>query len=135
MNISFASEKDKLSVIRSIQRNQTDYITTQQAKDDIDNNRLIICKNDKAKVVGIISVELKEDRGYIAIRRGMVTNKLNRGKGIMSKLVDFICQQSWGYPLGATPWIDNTPMIKILERNNFVRKYTFNTVWTYYERD
>ncbi len=134
MNISFASEKDKLSVIRSIQRNQTDYMTTQQAKDDIANGRLIVCKNDKAKVVGIISVELKEDRGYIAIRRGMVTNKLNRGKGIMSKLVDFICQQSWEYPLGVTPWIDNTPMIKVLERNGFTKHYTFNEVWVYYER-
>ena len=132
MTVSYATQKEKLSVIRCLQNKQKDYMTVPHIKQDIDLGRLVICKDDKGKVIGFIAIENKPQ--YVAIKRALVPNKKNHGKGVMDKLVQFVCGQDFGQPLGATPWADNEPMKRILQRNGFHYQYTFNEVWEYYER-
>lgn len=118
MTVQFATVGDTLSIVRSFQNKQTDYMTTSHIKDDILNCRLIVCKEDN-KIVGFLALEDKPEHGYTGIRRACVPNKKNRGRGIMNELVRFAVQQSTAYPLGATPWTTNPAIIHVLGKEWF----------------
>ena len=133
MIIRFATEKDKLSAIRSLQKNQTNYNTVAQLKEDISLNRLIVVENN-GKLLAKCALVEETSYNYMAIKRLCVFSKKSKGKGIASALVKYVISLNLGV-LGATPWEDNEPMKHILEKNGFKFQYTFLDNYCFYKRD
>lgn len=133
MIIRFATEKDKLSAIRSLQKNQTNYNTVAQLKEDISLNRLIVAENN-GKLLAKCALVEETSYNYIAIKRLCVFSKKSKGKGIASALIKYVISLNLGV-LGATPWKDNEPTKHILEKNGFKFQYIFLDNYCFYKRD
>lgn len=133
MIIRFATENDKLSAIRSLQKNQTSYNTVAQLKEDIALNRLIVVENN-GKLLAKCAIVEEPLYNYIAIKRLCVFSKKSKGKGIASALINHITSLNLGV-LGATPWEDNEATKHILEKNGFKFQYTFLNNYCFYKRD
>jgi len=121
MEIRYATEADKLSIIRSLQNKHMDFNTPTHAKKDIENHSLIICI-DNNKIVGSLAL-CQPTHGYWAIKRGCVYNKKNQGKGIMSALFQYALSLNKGY-YGCTPWAENTKIISIITKYGFTYQKT-----------
>lgn len=133
MIIRFATEKDKLSAIRSLQKNQTNYNTVAQLKEDISLNRLIVAENN-GKLLAKCALVEETSYNYMAIKRLCVFSKKSKGKGIASALIKYVISLNLGV-LGATPWKDNEATRHILEKNGFEFQYTFLDNYCFYKRD
>lgn len=133
MIIRFATEKDKLSAIRSLQKNQTNYNTVAQLKEDISLNRLIVAENN-GKLLAKCALVEETSYNYMAIKRLCVFSKKSKGKGIASALIKYVISLNLGV-LGATPWADNEITRHILEKNGFEFQYTFLDNYCFYKRD
>lgn len=116
MMIRFATQTDKLSVVRGLQNKRMDFNTTQQAKADIDAGCLLVAV-DGARVLGSLAV-VPTSHGYTGLKRGCVYNKKNRGKGIMSALFDYALALDLGC-YGCTPWAENVAMLALLQKRGF----------------
>lgn len=129
MEIRYASKKDTLSVVRSLQNKKIDYNTTKQAKEDIANNRMIVVV-DNNKIVASCALVEEPTYNYTAIKRLCVFNNKNRRKGYGSALMNYVC--SLGIKnLGATPW-NNTGAIRLFEKFGFKYQYTFLENYNFY---
>lgn len=133
MIIRFATEKDKLSAIRSLQKNQTNYNTVAQLKEDISLNRLIVVENN-GKLLAKCALVEETSYNYMAIKRLCVFSKKSKGKGIASALIKYVISLNLGV-LGATPWADNEITRHILEKNGFKFQYMFLDNYCFYKRD
>ena len=133
MIIRFANENDKLSAIRSLQKNQTSYNTVAQLKEDILLNRLIIVENN-GKLLAKCAIVEEPLYNYIAIKRLCVFSKKSKGKGIANAIIKYIISLNLGV-LGVTPWADNEITKHILEKNGFRFQYTFLDNYCFYKRD
>lgn len=137
--IRLATQNDKLSIIRSAQKKQTDYMTTTQLCKDIDNNSLIITiDNAIHKIVGWCALDFacQQTHGYCGIKRMMIPNKKYRKRGIASLMIQWIIQEYPKLKFGGTPWIDNFAMRKVLADNGFTLSYYFgeNDMWCCYTK-
>ena len=130
MNIRFATKKDTLSIVRSLQNKHIEYNTPTQAKEDIKNNRLVIAE-ENGRIYGSCAIIKDERHHYTAIKRLCVYNKKFLRKSVGTQLVEYVCSLGLG-DLGATPWADNPSGCKLFERNGFEYQYTFNEKWCFY---
>lgn len=138
--VRYADNYDRVSIIRSSQTKQVDYMTTNKLLDDIAKRRLIIAvDNHKNKIVGWVALDgwTYEARGYFAIQRMMVPNKKYRRQGIADFMLKWIVKENPKLILGATPWVDNAAMRSILEKNGFTLRYRFGNddMWCCYIKD
>ena len=130
MIIRFATINDTLHIIRAIQNKKMDYNTTNDIKNDIKNGNLIIAI-DNEKILASMAIVYKPHRRYFALMRMCVYNKMSKGKGIASALVDYALSLNLGN-YGGTPWDDNPAMIHILEKRGFKYQYTFQEHYKFY---
>lgn len=130
MNIRIATSADYIHICRSLQNKGIDYITTKQAKNDIDNNRLYIIENN-GKIISQCALVPEPNYNYTAIKRMCVYNKKNAGCGIANAFVNYFVSNFYDN-LGCTPWEDNGAMRHILEKHGFVYQYTFLENYCFY---
>lgn len=137
--VRYAHHTDTKAIIRSAQMKQVDYMTTNQLMDDVATKRLVIVvDNHKNKIVAWCAIDGTEyeTRGYFAIKRMMVPNKKYRRQGIADFMLKWILEENPKLTFGATPWVDNTAMRSMLEKNGFTLRYTFGNdgMWCCYVR-
>lgn len=131
MEIRYATNADTIHIIRAIQNKKMDYNTTNDVKEDISNNRLLIA-TENGKVLASMAIVYKPHRGYHALMRMCVYSKKSKGKGIAGKLVDYALSLNLGV-YGGTPWADNPAMCHILEKRGFKYQYTFKENYKFYK--
>ena len=132
MEIRFANENDKLSAIRSLQKNQTPFCTTAQLKEDLSLGRLIVAE-ENGKLLGSCAIVEEPNWEYTAIKRLIVYSKKSRGKGIADKLIKYVISLNLGTS-GGTPWRNNTVTRHLFEKNGFVFQYCFMENYCFYKR-
>lgn len=132
MQIRFANENDKLSAIRSLQRNQTPFCTTAQLKEDLSLGRLIVAE-ENGKLLGSCAIVKEDNWDYTAIKRLIVYSKKSRGKGIADKLIKYVISLNLGV-IGGTPWRDNAITRHLFEKNGFEFQYIFMENYCFYKR-
>mgnify|MGYP003297797661 CR=1 FL=1 len=103
------------------------------AKKDIENSRLFVVE-EEGKIIAQCALVYEEEYNYYAIKRLVVYNQKNCGRGIAQKFISFFCNKNLP-ALGCTPWADNIVMKKLLERNGFVYQYTFMENYQFYKKD
>ena len=132
MEIRFATEKDTIHAIRSLQKNQTFFNTTTHLKDDIARNRLIVVE-ENGKLLGSCALVPEVSYGYTAIKRLIVYSKKQRGRGIADKIIKYIISLNLG-TIGATPWESNKIGRHLFEKNDFEFQYKFLENYCFYKR-
>lgn len=132
MKIRYATAEDKIRVIRSLQNKRITYNTTAQAKVDIDLQRLIVIE-ENGKLLGSCAIVPEVEYKYTAIKRLCIYSKKSRGKGVATKLVEYIESLNLG-DIGATPWDTNPAMCHILEKCGFEYEYTFSEHYKFYRK-
>ena len=130
MIIRFATPSDTIHIIRSLQNKKIEYNTVKQAKNDIEQNRLLIAIIDD-KIVGSVAIVPELIYSYTVLKRLCVYNKKYRGKGIANQLIITAMSLTSG-PVGATPWANNSTTIHLLEKNGFIYQYTFLEKYQFY---
>ena len=130
MEIRFATLEDTLSIVRSLQNKHINYNTPAMVKEDIKNHRLVIAI-DNNKIVGQIALVYEPNYAYTSLKRLCVYNNKNRGKGIASALVQFVCE-TVNTPLGASPWTENTACINLFKKFGFKYQYTYLENYNFY---
>lgn len=132
MTIRIANKSDYRGVARSLANKNISYISSTHAKNDIENNRLFIME-ENGKAIAQCALVYEPLYNYYAIKRLVVYNKKNCGRGIAQQFISFFCAMDLP-ALGCTPWVDNVAMKKLLERNGFVYQYTFMDNYQFYKR-
>lgn len=125
--------QDYITVCRMVQNKQLGYITPALLKKDIQANELYLLKIDNKIVCFAARVYCAGFNNY-AIKRLCVPNKKNKGKGYAGELLHYlITTRECNMDLVCTPWIDNSAMRHMLEKNGMKLKYVFDKVWCLYE--
>lgn len=121
--IQKATRQDYKSIAVSLRNKGIPYITPEQADRDIENGNLYTIK-ENGKPIAQCALVYEADHHYHAIKRLVVYNKKNCGRGIANA---FICHFVYfNLPaLGCTPWEDNIVMRNLLENYGFKFKYKF----------
>lgn len=133
MIIRIATKTDYKKIACSLNNKHINYITSSHAKEDIENGRLFIIEEEE-KIIAQCALVYEEKYNYYAIKRLVVYNQKNRGRGIAQKFISFFCNKNLP-ALGCTPWADNIVMKKLLERNGFVYQYTFMENYQFYKKN
>lgn len=127
-----ANGDDYNTLSHMIRGKRLDYLTTTHIVNDLRHEYMYVAEY-KGKIVAFCSIVNGHDPEYYGLKRLFIPNKKYRHRGVGDALLHHII---WLYPrVGATPWEDNIPMRKLLERHGFVYQYTFNHIWMYYRRD
>ena len=132
MMIRLATKADYKGVACSLRNKNIEYITSSHAKNDIENQCLFVME-EEGKIIAQCALVREAAYNYYAIKRLVVYNKKNCGRGIAEKFITFFCEKDIP-TLGCTPWKDNAVMKKLLERNGFVYQYTFLENYQFYKR-
>lgn len=132
MIVRLANKSDYKGVARSLTNKNISYISSTHAKNDIENNRLFVME-ENGKAIAQCALVYEPLYDYYAIKRLVVYNKKNCGRGIAQQFISFFCAMDLP-ALGCTPWADNVAMKKLLERNGFVYQYTFMDNYQFYKR-
>lgn len=132
MTIRIANKSDYKGVARSLANKNISYISSAHAKNDIENNRLFVME-ENGKAIAQCALVYEPLYDYYAIKRLVVYNKKNCGRGIAQQFISFFCAMDLP-ALGCTPWADNVVMKKLLEKNGFVYQYTFMDNYQFYKR-
>lgn len=132
MIVRLANKSDYRGVARSLANKNISYISSIHAKNDIENNRLFVME-ENGKAIAQCALVYEPLYNYYAIKRLVVYNKKNCGRGIAQQFISFFCAMDLP-ALGCTPWADNVAMKKLLERNGFVYQYTFMDNYQFYKR-
>lgn len=133
MIIRIATKTDYRKIACSLNNKHINYITSSHAKEDIENSRLFVVE-EEGKIIAQCALVYEEEYNYYAIKRLVVYNQKNYGRGIAQKFISFFCNKNLP-ALGCTPWADNIVMKKLLERNGFVYQYTFMENYQFYKKD
>lgn len=135
MSIRQVRKKSDLNKIqKALSLLNIDYATPQHAQNDFRNNEIrlyALIENDCP--VAICSVVPDHTYNYLAIKRLVVLDTNNRGKGYAKKLISTVVKRQ-KERCGCTPWADNKPMQRLLKELGFVYQYTFNEVWTFWKQ-
>lgn len=129
MNIRKGTTADVLSLTRRIQNKHIEFISVDQMKEDIKNNRLYLLENNN-NLIAMVSIIYDTNYNYNAMKRLIIFNKKNCGKGYANILINYLSNRIEN--IGCTPWTDNFAMQKLLERNGFEFQYLFNEKWMFY---
>lgn len=123
MEIRKASQADYKSIACALRNKHIDYITPAHAREDIEREQLfVMSENGKPIAQCVLTYEPKHN--YYAIKRLVVYNKQNNGRGIAQQFITFFCEMSLP-ALGCTPWSNNTAMKHLLKKYGFEYQYTF----------
>ena len=133
MELRNATHMDLMKVIKAIRYKDFSYITKAQEDLDYRKDRLYVVAEGK-KVLACVSLVWDSEYQYFAVKRLCILNKHNYGKGIARFALQEIQKIVKG-KIGATPWINNIPMRKLLESEGFKLEYKFNGVWCYYWKE
>lgn len=110
-----------------------DYATPAHAQSDFRNKSIKLYGLIKDnRIVAICSVVPDTIYNYLAIKRLVVLNPEDRGKGYAKELLQTVVKRQKG-SCGCTPWEDNLPMQKLLAALGFVYQYHFNKIWTFWK--
>lgn len=113
-------------------KDEINYITPKHIKEDIEQERLF-CIKEEGKIVCIGALVFDEKHNATYIKRVLVLNKKNEGKGYTKKMIrDLSRLQDKVY---VTPYKDNKPMIKILTDLGFRFVKAFDEMFTLYKKD
>lgn len=110
-----------------------EYATPAHAENDFRNKSIrFYAMKEEGRLVAICSIVPDTTYNYKAIKRLVVLNPADRGKGYAKKLVAAVVRRQDG-ACGCTPWEDNKPMQKMLASLGFTYQYTFNNFWTFWK--
>lgn len=130
MEIRKATAEYQSIIMAALANKNIDYISPAHAQTDILNGYMyMLCDNEH--IVAICSL-LPNHRGYMAIKRLCTIESENNRRGIARIFFDYFC--SFGYSLGATPWVSNNKMLHIMDTYGFEYQYTFNENYMFYLR-
>ena len=130
MELRKATHKDLMKVIHAIGYKDLPYITKSQENFDYNKKQLYVVA-DGEKVFACASLVWESQYEYFAVKRLCILNKHNYGKGIARFALRELQKVVKG-KIGATPWMDNIAMRKLLESEGFKLEYKFDGVWCYY---
>lgn len=133
MELRLASHRDLMKVVNALRYKDLSYITKRQENFDYNKKNLYVVA-DGEKVLACASLVWDSDYEYFAVKRLCILNKRNCGKGIARFALRELQKVVKGR-IGATPWLDNIPMRKLLESEGFKLEYKFNGVWCYYWKE
>lgn len=128
------TQKDYKGISLAIRnkKEKLDYITPKHIREDIKENRLF-CIKEEGKIVCIGALVFDKKHNSYYVKRVLVLNKKNEGKGYakalirdLSKLEKKVC---------VTPYKDNKPMIKILTDLGFKFIKAFGEMFTLYQKN
>lgn len=110
-----------------------EYATPAHAAQDYKNKMIrLYALKDNGRLVAVCSIVPDTTYHYNAIKRLVVLNPADRGKGYAKKLVAAVIRRQVG-ACGYTPWEDNKPMQKMLASLGFKYQYNFNNFWTFWK--
>lgn len=110
---------DLPKIFQQVSKRQIDYITTEQILADYLNNCLFVVV-ENAEIVGQCSLIYEKNYNYHALKRFLIYKpSCGYGTCLLSHFTTL------NLKLGATPWVENTKMIKLLEKFGFSYQYTF----------
>lgn len=133
MTIRKSTEKDYISIVRSIQNKKIGYITPNLIKKDIEMGRQYIMVDDFGKIIAMLSLVYEPNFNYYSMKRLCVPNKKNGGKGYATMMLDYVSHQTTA-KVGCTPWADNKAMRQILTKLGFTLEYIFDGKWCFYSK-
>lgn len=113
-------------------KDEIDYITPKHIKEDIEQERLF-CIREEGKIVCIGALVFDERHNATYIKRVMVLNKKNEGKGYAKKMIRDLSRLQ--EKVCITPYRDNEPMIKILVDLGFKLIKTFGENFLLYQKN
>lgn len=128
MIIRLATKADYKRIAMALFNKKIDYITPAHAKADIENNRLYVMES-AGRVIAQCALVYEPNYSYYAIKRLVIYNKKDCGKGIARHFIRHFCSMNLS-ALGCTPWSNNEAMKHLLSQNGFKYQYTF---LNYYE--
>lgn len=125
MLIRKANDQDYKRVIKSLNRKpKIEFATTAHTRNDMKSGQLfLVTENDKP--LAIFSLVFDIEYGMTYLKRLVILNKKNCGKGIAKSSIQYAMKHTQG-KLALTPWTDNTPMRNMLSRLGFKHEKTFN---------
>lgn len=134
MNIAQIRTRTDVEFVKSaLAAAKIEYATPAHAENDFRSKSIrFYGLKDEGRLVAICSVVPDKIYNYNAIKRLIVLNPADRGKGYAKKLVATIINRQNG-ACGCTPWEDNKPMQKMLASLGFTYQYTFNNFWTFWK--
>lgn len=125
--------KSELQAIQTALRPlDIDYATPEHAESDFRSKSIKLyglVKNNH--IVAICSVVPDVNFHYTAIKRLVVLNPEDRGKGYAKELISTVVKRQ-KTACGCTPWADNVKMQNLLSTLGFTYQYTFNDFWTFW---
>lgn len=130
MNIRKATIKDRAAIMRTLHRKQIPFATAENAKNDIELDQMFVLE-DANKILAICSMVYDKKYNYHAIKRLVILNNKNKGKGYASILVSYLANLNLPV-IGCTPWSDNLAMKKLLQKLGFIYQYTFSEYWEFF---
>lgn len=111
------------------------YATPQHAENDFrDKNIKLYGLVKNNKIVAICSVVPDTTFNYLAIKRLVVLNPEDRGKGYAKELLNTVVKRQKS-ACGCTPWENNIKMKNLLTALGFIYQYTFNDFWTFWLKE
>lgn len=132
MFIRPANTSDYKSIAMSLRNKGIDYITPTHAREDINNHRLYVMEED-GRIIAQCALVLEPLHHYYAIKRLVIYNRKNCGRGIAQRFVSYFVAMDLP-ALGCTPWTDNKVMRRLLVKNGFTHQYTFLNNYEFYLR-
>lgn len=132
MEIRKATASDVIGIIRAIQNKKIDYITPAHVREDVALGRQYVMV-ENGKVVAMLSLVWDKDYNYYSMKRLLIPNRKNKGKGYAQMMLQFVSMEAHG-KVGCTPWIDNGAMRHMLEKLGFSLEYIFATKWCFYSK-
>ena len=85
------------------------------------------------KILGQCALVYEPNYSYYAIKRLVVYNKKNCGRGIAERFIKYLSNNT-SSEIGCTPWSDNLAMKKLLLRNGFKYQYTFLENYEFFKK-
>lgn len=128
MEIRKATPADVKVLTHKLQNKRIEYNTVEMMKKDVKENCLWVLVDNNTIVAScaVVSTEFN----WLGVKRLVVYNKKNCGKGYAGKLLKAITATPQIYCI--TPWDDNEPMKHLAEKVGFSFKYKFNGNWCCY---
>ena len=135
MSVAQIRTKTELTYVQTaLSALNIDYATPKHAAHDFKEKAIrLYALKENGRIVAICSVVPDTHYNYNAIKRLIVLNPADRGKGYAKKLVGTVVRRQHG-DCGCTPWEDNVPMQKMLAALGFVYQYNFNNFWTFWKK-
>ena len=132
MEIRKATTSDITNIIRAIQNKKIDYITPAHVHEDVALGRQYIMI-ENGKIIAMLSLVWDNDYSYYAMKRLLIPNRKNNGKGYAQMMLQYVSMQAKG-KVGCTPWADNGAMRHMLEKLGFSLEYIFEVKWCFYSK-